>query len=71
MNTWEFLRELNETCCFASREKKGRATNSELKRWCERSSVVINGQKMKWNEEIEFPIFNMVLFPKRNRVTLF
>ena len=71
MNAWMFLRDLNEVCHFTSKEIKGKkASNSELKRWCENGSLVINGEKVKWNEEIDFPIISVVLFPK-HPVTLF
>jgi hypothetical protein len=70
MNAWQFLRELNSICHFTSRERSGRATNSELKRWCQNQAVSINGKRVKFDEEITFPITEMFIFPK-NRVTLF
>ena len=70
MTAWDFLKELNTVCCFMSREKTGRATNSELKRWFLNKAVSINGERMKFDQEVKFPITKMFLFPK-NRVTLF
>jgi hypothetical protein len=72
MTTWEFLRELNEVCSFQTREGKrvGKATNSELKRWCQNGAVVINGEKVKWDQELIFPLSSMILFPK-HPITLF
>lgn len=37
MNAWQFLMRLHEVCHFQTREGKkvGRASNSELKRWCQ------------------------------------
>jgi len=52
-----------------SRDKKGEVSNSEVKRWLERRSVLINEKAPNWNEEIEFPIINLVFFYKGNRVT--
>ena len=69
MNTWELLMSLNESCSFMSRERSGKASNSELKRWCKNQAVQINGERVKWDQEVEFPIIEMVLFPK-NKVTL-
>jgi len=53
-----------------SRERKGKATNSELKRWLQNKAVQINGERPKFDDEVDFPIASMVLFPKKNRVTL-
>jgi len=53
-----------------SRERTGKVTNSELKRWCQNQAVSINGQRVKFDQIVEFPINEMFLFPK-NRVTLF
>lgn len=72
MNAWEFLRELHSVCSFQTKEgrKSGKATASELKRWLQNGAVLINGERVEWNEKIDFPVFSMVLFPKR-RITLF
>jgi len=69
MTAWELLRDLNTVCHFMSRERTGRATNSELKRWCQNKAVSINGKRVRFDEEIEFPVTEMFLFPK-HRVTL-
>lgn len=70
MNAWEFLMDLNSVCHFMSRERTGKASNSELKRWCQNKAVSINGERVGFDTEISFPITEMYLFPK-NRVTLF
>jgi len=70
MNAWEFLIDLNKVCHFMSRERQGKASNGELKRWTMNKALVINGEKVGWNEEIDFKINSVVLFPK-NPVTLF
>ena len=70
MTAWDFLKELNQVCHFMSKERSGPVTNSELKRWCQNQAVSINGERVKFNQEIEFPIREMFLFPK-NRITLF
>ena len=64
MNAWEFLKELNTVCHFMSRERTGKATNSELKRWCQNQAVCINGKRVRFDEAIKFPIKEMFLFPK-------
>ena len=70
MNGWGFLMTLNEFGAFQSRERTGKASNSELKRWLQNGAVVVNGEKLLWNEEMDFPVNSVVLFPKGNRVTL-
>jgi hypothetical protein len=45
-------------------------SNAELKRWIRTGSVLWNGEKCEVNEEIDFPVFNLVFFPKsKNRTT--
>lgn len=72
MNAWMFLRELHKTCHFQTREGRlcGEASASELKRWLQNGAVVVNGEKVAWDEPMDFPIFSYVLFPKKP-VTLF
>ena len=45
-------------------------SNSVLWRWLNNSSVIINGSKPKPNEEISFPIIQLIFFPKGRRVTI-
>lgn len=63
--------ELHSACKFQSREgrKVGTASNSELKRWLQNKAVVINGEPLDWNEEMDFPVISVVLFP-RSKVTI-
>lgn len=72
MNGFGLLRNLHEVCGFQTREgaKVGKASSSELKRWLQNKAVIINGEVLDWNEEIDFPVFSLVLFPKSRRVTL-
>lgn len=67
VNAWQFLRELHEVCQFQTREGKkvGKASASELKRWCQNGAFVINGEKVAWDELIDFPVFSIMLFPKK------
>uniref|UniRef100_A0A6M3KE05 RNA-binding S4 domain-containing protein n=1 Tax=viral metagenome TaxID=1070528 RepID=A0A6M3KE05_9ZZZZ len=45
-------------------------SNSDLKRWLNKGSVIINGVKPKPEDEIEFPITELVFFPKGRRTTM-
>jgi hypothetical protein len=70
MSCWDFLKELNDVCHFMSRERTGKASNSELKRWLQNKAVEINGKRPSFDDEVDFPVTRMALFPKKNRVTL-
>ena len=72
MTGWMFLRELHKLCHFQTKEGKkvGDASSSELKRWLQNKAVLVNGEPLDWNEEMDFPVHSCVLFPKGNRVTL-
>lgn len=67
LNAWELLRDLK---FLWSRERQGFASTSEKKRWLQKSAVIVNGERVSWDEPMDFPIFSMVLFPKGSRVTL-
>lgn len=69
-SAWDFMKELHQQCRFMSRERPGRASNSELKRWLQNGAVVANGEKLNWDEPMDFPVHSFILFPK-NRVTLY
>tara|TARA_B100000700_G_scaffold331341_1_gene463284 strand:+ start:154 stop:369 length:216 start_codon:yes stop_codon:yes gene_type:complete len=71
MKAWQFLINLNISCQFHSKERKGKATNSELKRWLQNKAIIINGERPNFNDEISFPIRELILFPKKNRITIF
>jgi len=69
----QWLVELNKLCSFMSREVPGkRASSSELQRWIEQGSILFNGERVKKDELIDFPIISVVLFPKseKHRTTL-
>ena len=69
---WQYLISLNEVCNFTSREKSGKTSNSELKRWCQNSVLRINNLIIKWDEEIPYPdkIESVTLFTKTNLITI-
>lgn len=72
MTALDFLKSLHAVCHFQTREGKraGRASNSELRRWIQNKAFVVNGEKVDWDEPMDFPINSVVLFPK-NPVSLF
>jgi hypothetical protein len=72
MTAWELLlRQKRSGIIPWSREKHGVPTNSELRRWLDSRSVLINGKAPTAKEEITFPIVELVYFPKsKSRVTI-
>ena len=69
MTAWQLLININNHCHFMSRERTGKASNSELKRWFNSKAVQINGERVRWDDAVKFPVTEFFLFPK-NKVTL-
>jgi len=44
-------------------------SNSEIKRLIQQGGVLINGERCTDQEEIDFPVFSVVFFPKAKRRT--
>lgn len=70
MTAWQYLVGLNKWCHFTSRERGGKVSNSELKRWLKNQAMSVNGNKVKWDEEIVFPVNSLALFTKKNKITI-
>ena len=74
MTALSWLLDLHKVCHFQSIEgrKPGKASRNELQRWLEQHVLLINGESVKWNEELDFPMISVVLFPKnqKRRTTL-
>ncbi len=67
----DFLIQLKKLCHFQSLERTEKATNSELRRWFERGSVEVNGERVAWNDPVPEVWASLVLHPKsRRRCTL-
>jgi hypothetical protein len=46
-----------------------KASKAEIKRWLDQNAIQINGEKLK-QEQMDFPMFSVVLFPKGKKITL-
>jgi hypothetical protein len=44
-------------------------SKSEMKRWLDQQSVVINGVRPSANDIVEFPVTELIFFPKGKRRT--
>lgn len=45
------------------------SSNAEIRRWLDQKAVIINGVRPTSKQEIEFPIEQLIFFPKSNRRT--
>ncbi len=71
MNALQFMKKLSDACGgFLSRERDGKASNSEMRRWITNRSVIINGEHIAWDEQMDFTMESFVLFPKGKTVTI-
>jgi hypothetical protein len=68
MTTFEFIKRFRHLPMSIERSCT-EATNSEIKRWFKQGAVIINGKRPKPNDEIEFPVTEIVFFPKGKRRT--
>lgn len=64
MRVIDLLIDLKARCHFKSKERPAPVTNSEMKRWCDNKSVILNGKTVKWDAQVEFPVTSLILFPK-------
>ena len=69
MNTIQFLNSLRPAIPMSVEKPCTLASNGELKRWCNDKAVIINGEPVSATEEIDFPVFSLVFFPKGKRKT--
>lgn len=72
MSALEYLKSIPRSWLPRSREGRKCAdpSNSQLWRWLNKSSVIINTDKPKPKDEITFPITELIFFPRGNRVTM-
>lgn len=73
MTPHQYLKSLHEVCQFQTREgpKIGLASNGELLRWIKNQALSINGFKVSEDEILDYPIFEVTLFTKKNKITLY
>jgi len=65
------MKILSKSCGgFMSKERGGKASTSEMKRWIGNRSVLFNGEHVEWDEVMDFNMDSLVLFPKGNTITI-
>ena len=68
---FDLAKALSEKCGgFHSTERPGKVSNSELRRWFTKQSILINGYAPAWDEFLDWPIRSFVLHPNGRRITL-
>ncbi len=55
---------------FSREGKTQPASKSEVRRWINAGAVHVNGERLCADEQIDFDVFSLVLFPNGRRVTL-
>lgn len=72
MNVLTFLNSLRPALPMSRERPCTVPSNSEVRRWIEQGAVHLNGEPCKWNEEIDFPLTSVGLFPgsPKSKVTL-
>jgi len=63
MNALTYLNNLRPAIPFSIEKPCREASNGELRRWIKNCAVLINSEKVTWDEEIDFPVFSLVFFP--------
>jgi hypothetical protein len=66
------VKALDWLCSFylPSRERQGDASRSERRRWFKAGNIIVNAEPLEPDEEMDFPLISVVLFPKGKRITL-
>ena len=74
IGAFEYLKFLRDKSMhpWAIGKPMGVPSNSDIRRWLESGSVIINEKKPGWKDTIEIPVKQVVLFPSgKNRTTVY
>lgn len=63
MNMLTFLNNLRPSLPMSAERPCTPVSNSELRRWMQNGSILINSERPVWDEPVDFPIFSLVFFP--------
>jgi len=67
MKAIDFLNQFDHVPMVERNGTFAKAGTTQRRRWLEQSAVLINGKRPKPNDEISFPVTEMVFFPKSQR----
>jgi len=68
MNAFDFIKQI-EHLPMSTERPCTQVSNSELKRWFKKKSILFNGETVDMNEKIDFPVHTIIFFPKGKRRT--
>ena len=69
MNAFLYIKSLQYLPDSTEGQKTGRPSNSEIRRWLIKKSVLVNGITPSPDDEITFPVIELIFFPTSNRKT--
>ena len=72
MNALQWLSSLRPAIPMSIEKLCQPMSNGELRRHIEQGGVIVNGERIGVDEEIDFPVFSLVFFPKspKRRTTI-
>jgi hypothetical protein len=72
LNALTYLNNLRPALPMSAEHPCTLMSNGELRRHIQQGGVLINGERLDLKEEIDFPVFSLVFFPKsqKGKVTL-
>ena len=73
MKAWHLLQHIkaHSGLPFSTEHPCTETSNSELKRWFEKSAIIIDGVAVQKDAEIRMPVKELIFFPNgRRRVTM-
>lgn len=69
MNAIQWLNSLRSAIPMSMERPCTQMSNGELRRLIAQGGVLVNGDRIEANEEIDFQVFSLVFFPKSPRRT--
>ena len=72
MNILTYLNNLRPAIPYSSEKPCSLMSQSELRRHINSGVVLINHERVTWDEELDYPVMSLVFFPnsKKRRTTL-
>ena len=69
MNILTYLQQIREALPMSSERPCTYTSNSELRRWIKQGVILFNTERVEFDEEVDFPVFSLVVFPNSKRKT--
>ena len=63
MKVLEYLQQIREALPMSSERPCTYTSNSELRRWIKQGVILFNTERVEFDEEVDFPVFSLVVFP--------